>query len=109
MAMPWAAKYALARSKNPEAVSLRSSPRIWRVRQPAVIVDGVVDERVPAAVFVVVAVADRASELAVPTAVGDPTEFLDVDVNQIPGPFVLVAPGRGSAYCQSGVLVEVTQ
>lgn len=41
-----------------------------RVRQSAVIVDGVMDVRVTAALFLVVAVADRATELAMATAVG---------------------------------------
>lgn len=55
-----------------------------QVRQPAVIVDRVMDVRVTAALFLVVAVADRVTDLATPTAVGDTAEILDVDVDQIP-------------------------
>lgn len=62
------------------------------------IVDGVMNVGVSAALFLVVAVADRAAELSMPTAVGDPAELLDVDVDQIPGSGVLVPSGVASIY-----------
>ncbi|CAH0321163.1 hypothetical protein SRABI91_05437 [Rhodococcoides fascians] len=80
-----------------------------RIREPAVIVDGVMDVGVSAALFAAVPLSDRAAELAMSAAVGDSAELFDVDVDQIPGSGMLVAAGLGASYSKSGVLVEVAK
>src|SRR5271163_1076008 len=73
------------------------------------VIDRVMDERVPAALFLVVAVADRAAQLAMPSAVGDAAELLDIDVDQIPGSVVFVSARSGLSHHEPGALVEVAQ
>lgn len=80
-----------------------------RVRQSAVIVDGVMGVRATPALFRVVAVADRATNLAMPTAVGNTAELLDVDVDQIPRSRVLVAARLRASHPEFGVQIEVAQ
>jgi hypothetical protein len=60
------------------------------IGQAGVIVDGVVQERVAAASFFVVAVADSATVNPVAAPVGDAAEFLDINVDQLARPGFLV-------------------
>jgi hypothetical protein len=113
--IPWAAKKALARVQNPAAVSLRSIVEDLAVGQAGVVIEGVVQVAVsqsPPTVDTgpaVVAVANRAAELAVPAAIGDATELLDVDMHQIARLFVFVTARRLAAHWQAGGLVQVRQ
>ena len=71
-----------------------------RVREPGVILDGVVQIRV--ADYGAVASSGGATDFAVSTAVRDAAEFLDVEVDQVARCIVLVSAGRGPAHRQPG-------
>ena len=110
--MPWAAKYSAAESKNPAQVVGLARRRDLGVGEPAVVVDDGVD----------VVVADRgrlrplvgahlAAVGAPAAAVGDPADLLDVHVDQLAGPFTLVADGgrlRGADHL-TGQRIELAQ
>ncbi len=62
------------------------------------VIDSVVQICVAGALFLVVPVADRASEFSVAAAIGDAAEFFDVDVDQVAGSVVFIAAWRGPAH-----------
>jgi hypothetical protein len=70
-----------------------------RICQPGVVIDGVMQVGIPAAgMLAVVVLADRASEFAVSSAVGNAAQFLDVDVHEIARSGVFVAASSRSAH-----------
>ncbi len=71
------------------------------------VINGVMNEGVAATVLLVVAVTDRASEFAVSAAVGDPAEFLDIDVDHVAGLWMLVTAWSRPADDQARVVVEM--
>jgi hypothetical protein len=72
-------------------------PEGLRVGQSRVVVDGVVQVGVAAALLVVVPVSGLSAKHAVATTVGDTSKLLDVDVDELAGRGCLVADRRGFA------------
>lgn len=66
-------------------------------------------ERIAAPVLLVVALSGLLAQHSVPAAVGDPAEFLDVHVHQLPGRGHFVSDRRGPAYRQPGRSVDMGQ
>lgn len=79
------------------------------VREPGMIVDGVVEERVPASPPAVVAGSDGAAEYAMPTPVGDPAEFLDIDVDEVSRAGALIPDRPGLPDGQPGRLIDMCE
>ena len=74
------------------------------------VVDGVMDERVaPAALVTSVLAANGSAESSVPTAVGDASLLLDIDVNEVARVRVLVADRFRFPHGQPGDPVDVGQ
>ena len=63
------------------------------VGEPGVVIDGMVEERVPAPLLLVVAAPDRAAELSVAATIGDAPLLLDIDVDEIAWSGMFVADG----------------
>src|ERR1039458_8582830 len=77
------------------------------VGEPGMVVDGVVEVGVAAAGLGVVTGALLSPDGAVPSAVGDASELLDVEVNEIARLGGLVADWFRSSYAQSSCQIEV--
>lgn len=60
-------------------------------------------------VTIVVFDASLSAEESMTTTVRDPTEFLDIDVNQLAWPRLLVSSRWGSSYWQTRDLIKVGQ
>jgi hypothetical protein len=79
------------------------------VGEPGVVVNGMMQERVAAALFLVVAVADRAAKHAVATTVRDASLLLDIDVDQLAWGRLLIANGTWFANGKPGGLINPRQ
>jgi hypothetical protein len=80
----------------------------FRVGEPGVVIDGLVQIGVPRPGAAVPA-SLGASQGAVSAAVGDPSEFLDVYMDQITGVLVFIALRCGLSDGQPGALVKAVQ